>query len=52
MKTQVNGTLDAVLVKEGQQVKAGQVIARISSATKACPTAAQFRGKRWTHSAR
>ncbi|MDE1179839.1 efflux RND transporter periplasmic adaptor subunit [Paraburkholderia sp.] len=31
VKTQVNGTLDAVLVNEGQQVKAGQVIARIDA---------------------
>lgn len=31
VKTQVNGTLDAVLVKEGQLVKAGQVIAQIDS---------------------
>lgn len=31
VKTQVNGTLNAVLIKEGQQVKAGQVIARIDS---------------------
>nr|WP_241018276.1 efflux RND transporter periplasmic adaptor subunit [Paraburkholderia sp. Tr-20389] len=31
VKTQVNGTLEAVLVKEGQRVKAGQPIARIDS---------------------
>nr|WP_276530396.1 efflux RND transporter periplasmic adaptor subunit [Burkholderia multivorans] len=31
VKTQVSGTLDAVLVKEGQHVQAGQVIARIDS---------------------
>lgn len=31
VKTQVSGTLDAVLVKEGQRVRAGQVIARIDS---------------------
>ncbi|GLU34744.1 efflux RND transporter periplasmic adaptor subunit [Trinickia caryophylli] len=31
VKTQVSGTLEAVLVKEGQRVRAGQVIARIDS---------------------
>ncbi|AUT65939.1 efflux RND transporter periplasmic adaptor subunit [Paraburkholderia terrae] len=31
VKTQVNGTLEAMLVKEGQRVKAGQPIARIDS---------------------
>ncbi|MCO4876289.1 efflux RND transporter periplasmic adaptor subunit [Paraburkholderia caribensis] len=31
VKTQVNGTLEAILVKEGQRVKAGQPIARIDS---------------------
>ncbi len=31
VKTQVNGTLEAVLVKEGQRVNAGQPIARIDS---------------------
>ncbi|MGI4861673.1 MAG: efflux RND transporter periplasmic adaptor subunit [Janthinobacterium lividum] len=31
VKTQVSGTLNAVLVKEGQTVKAGQVVARIDS---------------------
>ncbi|ALL71280.1 putative Co/Zn/Cd efflux system membrane fusion protein (plasmid) [Paraburkholderia caribensis MBA4] len=31
VKTQVNGTLEAMLAKEGQRVKAGQPIARIDS---------------------
>ncbi|WP_429349553.1 efflux RND transporter periplasmic adaptor subunit [Paraburkholderia sp. Clong3] len=31
VRTQVNGTLEAVLVKEGRRVKAGEVIARIDS---------------------